>query len=70
MRMNLLPRLRHILSQCRPQAPVVLQCIDILIRIVRHSPQMAYEVPVIMLPAIIIIHDQNTEQPKFHLNNG
>ncbi|XP_022334117.2 RNA polymerase II-associated protein 1-like isoform X2 [Crassostrea virginica] len=44
MRMNLLPRLRHILSQCRPQAPVVLQCIDILIRIVRHSPQMAYEV--------------------------
>lgn len=44
MRMNLLPRLRHILSQSHPQAPVVLQCTDILIRIVKHSPQMAYEV--------------------------
>lgn len=44
MRMNLLPRLRHILSQSHPQAPAVLQCIDILVRIVKHSPQMAYEV--------------------------
>ncbi|XP_061173807.1 RNA polymerase II-associated protein 1-like [Saccostrea echinata] len=44
MRMNLLPRLHHILSHSHPQAPSVLQCLEILIRIVRHSPQMAYEV--------------------------
>ncbi|XP_062617830.1 RNA polymerase II-associated protein 1-like [Saccostrea cucullata] len=44
MRMNLLPCLHHILFHSHPQAPTVLQGLEILIRIVRHSPQMAYEV--------------------------
>ncbi|XP_060076312.1 RNA polymerase II-associated protein 1-like [Ylistrum balloti] len=50
-RMNLLPRIRFLLDQCRPQAPTVLHIIGILTRVVRHSTTVAYKV--MLCPGLI-----------------
>lgn len=42
--MRFLPRLRYILEVCRPASPVVLDILDILIRISRHSLESAHNV--------------------------
>ncbi|KAK3093836.1 hypothetical protein FSP39_020762 [Pinctada imbricata] len=43
-RMNILPRLKYILTKSRPQAPTIIQIISILTRIAHHSPNLAYEI--------------------------
>eukprot|EP00058_Branchiostoma_floridae_P011739 XP_002597227.1 hypothetical protein BRAFLDRAFT_118128 [Branchiostoma floridae] len=44
LRMTLLPRLRYILEVLRPDGPVVIHIVDILIRVARHSLQAAYQI--------------------------
>ncbi|KAI8489267.1 RNA polymerase II associated protein 1 [Branchiostoma belcheri] len=44
LRMTLLPRLRYILEVLRPDGPVVIHIVEILIRVARHSLQAAYQV--------------------------
>ncbi|XP_078594205.1 RNA polymerase II-associated protein 1-like isoform X3 [Branchiostoma floridae x Branchiostoma japonicum] len=44
LRMTLLPRLRYILEVLRPDGPVVIHIVEILIRVARHSVQAAYQV--------------------------
>lgn len=42
--MDLLIRLRYVLEVCRPAAPVVVEILEILIRIARHSLNSAFQV--------------------------
>ena len=42
--MRFLPRLRYILEVCRPASPVVLDILELLTRIARHSTEAAHAV--------------------------
>lgn len=42
--MNILPRLRYILTKTRPQAPTVINILKILCRVAYHSTKVAYDV--------------------------
>lgn len=44
LHMNLPQRLRYILEVCRPPASVVIQIMEILIRVAQNSSEAAYEV--------------------------
>jgi len=47
-RMELLARLRYVLSTVRPQAPTVIAALQTLARLARHSQTRAYQVPTVM----------------------
>ena len=44
LQMRLVPRLRYILEIANPSSPVVLDILDILIRVARHSTEAAHAV--------------------------
>ena len=44
LQMRFIPRLRYILDVCHPSSPVVLDILDVLIRLARHSTEAAHAV--------------------------
>jgi RNA polymerase II-associated protein 1 len=47
LRMSLLERLCYLVDKCRPQPAAVIEILEIIMRVARHSMQSAYKVCVV-----------------------